>query len=154
MPFLGHLVSAAGIEPDPAKTERMKDYPTSTDVTEVRRFLELASYYRRLVPKFASIAAPINALTKKNVPFQWTKDCEASFEQMKVASLHQYWHIQGLALATVSFWRQMLALLVLELCGLGADEAVHPIVYASCSVDKHEKSMGSLSWRLLGSSGL
>ena len=85
VPFLGHIVSAAGIEPDPAKMERIKDYPTPTDATEVRRFLGLASYYRRFVPKFASIAAPINALTRMGAPYQWTEDCEAPFNQLKTA---------------------------------------------------------------------
>ena len=36
VPFLGHVVSTQGIEPDPAKTEKIKNYPTPTDVTEVR----------------------------------------------------------------------------------------------------------------------
>ena len=44
VPFLGHIVSAAGIEPDPAKTDKIKDYPAPTNVTEVRKFLGFASY--------------------------------------------------------------------------------------------------------------
>ena len=85
MPFLGHVVSAHGIGPDPTKTDRIMNFPVPTDATDVRRFLGLASYYRRFVPKFASVAAPMHALTKKNVPFQWTADCESSFNQLKSA---------------------------------------------------------------------
>ena len=85
VPFLGHVVSAAGVEPDPAKTEQIKNYATPTDVTEVRRFLGFASYYRHFVPKFASIAAPLHALTKKNASFEWTQDCQSSFEKLKLA---------------------------------------------------------------------
>ena len=44
--YLGHVVSAAGVRQDPAKVEKMKQYPLPTDVTKVRQFLGLASYYR------------------------------------------------------------------------------------------------------------
>ena len=55
--FLGHVVSTSGIEPDPEKTEKIKNFPTPTDVTGVRCFLGLALYYRCFVPNFAVIAA-------------------------------------------------------------------------------------------------
>ena len=77
--FLGHIVSASGIEPDPAKVDKIQSYPTPTDVTSVRSFLGLASYYRRLVPNFAKISAPIHQLMRKDVRFQWTNDCEQAF---------------------------------------------------------------------------
>ena len=47
--YLGHVVSAAGIKPDPAKIEKVLCYPVPTDVTKVRQFLGLASYYRRFI---------------------------------------------------------------------------------------------------------
>ena len=46
MPYLGHIVTRAGIKPDPAKIEQVKTYPVPSDVTKVRQFLGLASYYR------------------------------------------------------------------------------------------------------------
>ena len=82
-PFLGHVISAEGVQPDPGKTEKVKSYPQPVDVSGVRRFLGLASYYRRFVPNFASIAAPLYALTKKNVPFQWTHKYQQAFGQLK-----------------------------------------------------------------------
>jgi hypothetical protein len=48
-------------------------------------FLGLASYYRRFVSNFATIAAPLHALTKKNVVFQWTPECEEAFGNLKEA---------------------------------------------------------------------
>ena len=44
VPYLGHVVSKAGIGPDPAKIEQVKSYPVPSDVTKVRQFLGLASY--------------------------------------------------------------------------------------------------------------
>jgi len=74
--FLGHVVSGQGVATDPSKIEFVRDWPTPTDVKEVRSFLGLASYYRRFVPTFAEIAAPLHALTTKNKQFEWTPDCE------------------------------------------------------------------------------
>ena len=51
--------------------------------TEVRSFLGLAGYYRRFVNGFLKIAAPMTALTRKNVKFEWTDACEQSFQELK-----------------------------------------------------------------------
>lgn len=83
MVYLGHVVSADGVRPDPAKVEKMVKYPVPTDVTKFRQFLGLASYYRRFIPGFAKIAGPLHGLTKKNVSFLWTTECEAAFDRLK-----------------------------------------------------------------------
>ena len=81
--FLGHIVDSEGIHCDPAKTEAVSDWETPTTVTEVRSFLGLASYYRRFVPKFSMIAAPLTELTKKGQAFEWTTRCEEAFRTLK-----------------------------------------------------------------------
>ena len=64
--YLGHVISQNGVSPDPEKTSKVKQFPVPKDVSSVRQFLGLASYYRRFVPKFAAIAGPLHNLTKKN----------------------------------------------------------------------------------------
>ena len=83
MPYLGYVISKHGIRPDPSKTDKVRQFPTPTDPTKVRQFLGLASYYRRFVPGFAKVAAPLHYLTKKDVSFAWTEECEFAFSQLK-----------------------------------------------------------------------
>lgn len=67
VPYLGHVISAEGVKPDPAKTEEVKLFLVPIDVTRIRQFIGLASYYRRFVPSFVSVVGP---LTKKNARIQ------------------------------------------------------------------------------------
>jgi hypothetical protein len=52
-------------------------------VTEIRSFLGLVGYYRRFIEGFSTIASPMTRLTRKKVKFEWSKDCEASFQELK-----------------------------------------------------------------------
>jgi hypothetical protein len=63
--YLGHIISRDGLSPSPDKIRALRDYPRPTTVKEVRSFLGLASFYRKLVPKFAEIAKPLTELIKK-----------------------------------------------------------------------------------------
>ena len=61
--FLGHRVNAEGLFTDPEKVEAIRGWPTPVCLREVRAFLDLCSYYRKFVPQFAEIAAPLHTLT-------------------------------------------------------------------------------------------
>ena len=61
--YLGHVVSARGVETDPEKLKAVRDYPEPTNVKSLRSFLGLASYYRRFVPGFSAVAGPLHSLT-------------------------------------------------------------------------------------------
>ena len=63
--YLGHVISAKGITPDPEKIEQLKNYKRPTTIVEIQSFLGLASYYRRFIKNFAEIAHPLIELTKK-----------------------------------------------------------------------------------------
>ena len=83
--FLGHVVSARGVATNPAKVAAVRDWPTPANVGELRSFLGLASYYRRFVRGFATIASPLHRLTDKGQPFTWDSNCAAAYTQLKTA---------------------------------------------------------------------
>ena len=51
---------------------------------EVKQFLGLIGYYRKFIPRFSDLAQPLNALTRKNVSFEWTPVCQESFKLLKL----------------------------------------------------------------------
>ena len=73
--FLGYRVSAAGVSTCPKKVDKVQNWPTSKNATEVKSFLGLASYYRKFIKNFSKVAAPLHGLTTKNFKFEWTKSC-------------------------------------------------------------------------------
>jgi hypothetical protein len=52
-------------------------------VTEIHSFLGLAGYYRRFIEGFSTIASPMTRLTRKEDKFEWSKECEISFQELK-----------------------------------------------------------------------
>ncbi len=80
-----HYVSHEGVEIAPMKTGAVQDWPTTPTVKNVWAFLGLASYYRRYIPNFAAVAAPLTGWTKKNSKLVWGDDCEQAFLALKKA---------------------------------------------------------------------
>jgi len=81
--FLGHVISAEGIIVDPRKVEAVLKWERPTNVIEIRSFLGLAGYYRRFIEGFSTIASPLTKLTRKEVRFVWSEECELSFRELK-----------------------------------------------------------------------
>ncbi|CAG8630691.1 15668_t:CDS:2 [Gigaspora rosea] len=81
---LGHIISPQGIKTDPKKVAAIQHFPISRTLRQLRGFLGLASYYRKFIPDFTRIAAPLNRLLKKNVRYQWTNTEQGSFDLLKL----------------------------------------------------------------------
>lgn len=81
--YLGYLVGASGLMVDPEKVEAIVRIPTPRNVTEVRRIVGIAAWYRRFVPNFSTIVSPLTSLLRKNAHFIWDKSCDDAFESIK-----------------------------------------------------------------------
>ena len=69
----------------PEKLECIKDMPPPKTTKEVKQFLGLIGYYRKFVPRVSDLARPLNMLTRKDIPFDWTPRCQESFDLMKAS---------------------------------------------------------------------
>ena len=81
--YLGHVVGRDGHKPDERKIASVKNFPTPLCLTDVRSFLGLCSYYRKFIPNFAITAKPLTDLTKKETSFNWQKEQQEAFEELK-----------------------------------------------------------------------
>jgi hypothetical protein len=83
--FLGHVVGQGVLRPEEKKVQKILAIPTPTTKKQVRALLGLLGFYRRYVPNFATLTAPISDLTKdsKSRSVSWTPACEEALRQIK-----------------------------------------------------------------------
>lgn len=96
-------MSERGVETDPEKINTLKSWPVPTKLKELKSFLGFAGYYRHFIKDCATVAKPLNQLTRgyaptwkptngatacnskflhPAVPFgePWTPECQQAFE--------------------------------------------------------------------------
>ena len=83
--YLGFLVLAFGVRPDPAKTAALRDIPLPRGLRAVRSLLGIGSVYRRFIKNFARIAKPLQDLTCGDIRFRWEESERSAFETIKQA---------------------------------------------------------------------
>ena len=81
--YLGHVVSAKGVETDPSKVSAVKDWPVPKHKTDVRAFLGTCGYYRRFIANYSDLQKPLSRLCSREVKFGWDDDCQTAFNMLK-----------------------------------------------------------------------
>lgn len=83
--YLGHRIDRLGISPDHTKLEAVRQFPRPNNITKLRAFLGMASFYRRFIHNFASIARPLHNLLKKgaDVERDWNQSHEIAMMELK-----------------------------------------------------------------------
>ena len=69
--FLGHIISAEGVRPDPSKISAISELPDPTNVDELRRYLGMINYLSRYIVNLSSISKPLNELLQKDTEWCW-----------------------------------------------------------------------------------
>ena len=83
MEFLGMIIGQGKVEMDNKKLEAIEKWKPPTTVKGVRSFTGFANFYRKFIPNFSNLVAPLNLLTRKNEPWNWTSLQQNAFNELK-----------------------------------------------------------------------
>ena len=79
--YLGHVISAQGIQPSREKVRALLEAPAPTNTQQLRSFLGAVNYYRKFLPNLSSVLAPLNKLLQKEV--KWTGERNKRLHSMR-----------------------------------------------------------------------
>ena len=139
--YLGHIISEKGVEINHSKVAVIESFPAPKNVKKVREFLGMCNFYRKFIKGFSQIAAPMYALLKADVEFQWTEERNLAFEKLKHALANTP------VLAHPNMEKKFIVTTDASTTGIGYilsqeddNGQEHPIIYGGRSLRKHEKN--------------
>lgn len=141
--YLGYVVDQRGLRVDPEKVEAIIKIPRPRNQKAVRQFCGTASWYRRFIPDFASRLYPLTKMLKKNQRFEWTKEAEDAFEDIRSCL------VKAPILTCPDFTRPFIVSCDASGVGIGAvlsqksDQGEQVIAYASRTLSKGEQKFSA-----------
>ena len=147
--YLGFILSPSGLSMDTAKVQVIQDWPTPRKIKDIQSFLGFANFYRRFVHGYSDIVAPMTRLTRKNIGWLWSDDCQSAFDSLKSAFtsapiLSHY--IPGAPLIVETDASDYAVAAILST--VASDGEVHPIAFHSrmlgtseLNYDTHDKEL-------------
>lgn len=81
--FLGFIINTDGVKMDPSKVQAVVDWPVPKSCHDIQVFNGFANFYRRFIGNYSALVAPLNRLLRKGVQFEWSDECQASFDELK-----------------------------------------------------------------------
>lgn len=144
IPFCGHVLSKAGIRPNPNKTQEIINIPRPEDVHQVRSFLGAVNYYGKFVKNMMNLRGPLIELTLDNADFKWGEDQEKAFVDLKKIMgseliLTHYDPLKKIVVAADASAYGMGGVIMHEL----AARSLHPIIHVSKSFNAAQKQLCS-----------
>ncbi|CAM8896974.1 unnamed protein product [Rhodiola kirilowii] len=146
---LGHIVSHEGIEVDKAKIDLIVTLPYPSTVRDIKSFLGHAGFYRRFIKDFSKKALPLSNLLQKDVPFEFTDQCRAAFDELKEA-------LTSTPIIRAPDWAQPFEIMcdasnyaVGAVLGQKVDKKPVVIYYASRTLDVAQKNYSTTEKELL-----
>jgi hypothetical protein len=148
--FLGHIISKEGIKPNPIKLEAIKNFPIPKTVKQIKQFLGLTGYYRKMIKGYAKIAKPITAMLKLD-----TKINTSDPEYLKAIETLKNMLINEPILQLPDFNKQFILTTDASNYAIGAVLSQNfegkdlPISFASRTLNKHEERLSTIEKELL-----
>lgn len=82
---MGHIVGQDGIRPNPKLVDSIRNWKEPTNVKGIQKIIGLCKYYRQYLKNFSEWTAPLTRLTRKDIPFVWSAECQLAFEDLREA---------------------------------------------------------------------
>lgn len=157
--YLGYILSPDGLRMAEDKIKVILDWPTPRKVKDVQSFLGFANFYRRFIPFYSDITVPLTRLTRKNVDWAWTTDCQKAFDTLKkaftTAPILSQWRPDAPLIVETDASDYALAAIL----SIVVDDEIHPVAFHSrtfteteLNYDVHDKELLAIfeafkSWR-------
>ncbi|GFV48740.1 retrovirus-related Pol polyprotein from transposon 297 [Trichonephila clavipes] len=134
--YLGLIISKEGIETDNSKVKAIAEMKPPKNNKEVSKFLGMAGWYQKCIPKYADICEPIYRLQKKGAKFNWSTEAQDSFDKVKQALT------EAPVLQLSNFTEQFNLFTGASGVGIGAvlNQNHRPIAFASRTLNKAERN--------------
>ena len=128
------IIGQGEIWMDEKKLDAIKEWKPPTSIKGIRSFTRFANFYRKFIPDFSNIVAPLNLLTRKGKPWVWTQLQQRAFERLK----HIFSSAPVLQLPNVARPFSIMtdaSLLAAEavLMQMDKNSDLHPCAYSSCT---------------------
>lgn len=81
--YIGHILTADGLKPDPSKIRAITDMPQPQDKAALMRFLGMVQYLAKFIPNLSEVSAPLRKLLEEEVAWHWESQQVQSFEKLK-----------------------------------------------------------------------
>ena len=81
--YLGLVIEEGKVSTNPVKLKGFTDWPIPKSVKDIQSFLGFGNFYQKFIPKFSTLATPLNNLLKKDTVFEWTEETQQAFEELK-----------------------------------------------------------------------